>query len=159
MVRVNLLPPKILLDQHLLAEWNEIQMLFGYIQKYPELDGSEPKEYKLSKGHIKFFKDKTLYLYKRLIELKKEAIERGYLFKDVDEIFSSYNLPKEFYNDYVPTLEAYKIIIARLLAKHAMKLDWYTLRGWCITKELYEDILTNEYKALEALKGEKNGLD
>ena len=38
MVRVNILNPRSLADQHLIAEYNEILMLISYIKKYPKVD-------------------------------------------------------------------------------------------------------------------------
>ena len=35
MVRINLINPKSLADQHLIAEYNEILMLLGHIDKFP----------------------------------------------------------------------------------------------------------------------------
>ena len=71
MVRVNLIPPRKLADQHLIAEYNEILMLLGYVRKYPMTE-EIPKNYCLGKGHIKFFKNKLLYLKKRHENLKNE---------------------------------------------------------------------------------------
>ena len=77
MVRVNLISPKLLSDQHLIAEYNEILMLLGYVRKYPKLVGI-PKDYCLGKGHILFFKDKLGYLKERHELLKKEMRIRGF---------------------------------------------------------------------------------
>jgi deoxyribonuclease (pyrimidine dimer) len=54
MVRINLIKPNYLTDEHLIAEYNEILMLLGYVRKYPKLNNNIPKEYKLGKGHILF---------------------------------------------------------------------------------------------------------
>jgi deoxyribonuclease (pyrimidine dimer) len=77
MVRINLIKPKQLADQHLIAEYNEILMLLGYVRKYPSMD-SIPEKYCLGKGHIKFFKNKLIYLKKRHEEIKKEMKKRGF---------------------------------------------------------------------------------
>ena len=37
MVRINLVEPKKLADQHLIAEYDEILMLLGYVRRYPEV--------------------------------------------------------------------------------------------------------------------------
>ncbi len=75
MVRINLLNPKNLSDQHLIAEYLEIMMLAGYARKHPSLDGI-PERYCLGKGHIKFFKNKLKYLEKRHGLIKKEMLRR-----------------------------------------------------------------------------------
>ena len=63
-VRINLLNPHYLTDQHLVAEYLEIIMLVDYIKRNPELSNI-PKKYCLGKGHMKFFKAKLVYLKKR----------------------------------------------------------------------------------------------
>ena len=57
MVRINLINPRYLADQHLIAEYDEILMLLGYVKRYPKIDDI-PTNYCLGKGHIRFFKDK-----------------------------------------------------------------------------------------------------
>jgi len=140
MVRINIIDPRYLLDQHLLAEWNEIQMLLGYVQKYPELEGI-PETYKLGKGHIKFFKDKILYLYCRLKQIKDEAESRGSVLKDIDSVIRNYVIPHENINDWKPTVEDKEVIVERLLDKHAQKPEWYTWWGASYTPTSYEIIL------------------
>ncbi len=77
MVRVNLINPKNLSDQHLVAEYREILMLLGYAKRYPGLENL-PERYTLGKGHIRFFKDKLLYLQRRHDKIRKEMIARGF---------------------------------------------------------------------------------
>lgn len=114
MVRINIISPKCLADQHLLAEYNEILMLFGYVKKYPALDGSEPQLYTLGKGHIKFFKDKLLYLKNRHEKICVEMARRGYYpTKTID--LSIY--PKELINDWFPFITDYDIIRDRICEK------------------------------------------
>jgi hypothetical protein len=52
MVRVNLIEPRRLSDQHLLAEYNEILMLFGYIKKFPAAKAPVPENYVLGKATL-----------------------------------------------------------------------------------------------------------
>ncbi len=63
MVRVNIINPKNLSDQHLIAEYLEIIMLINYIKKHPK-QSKIPKNYLLGKGPMKFFKNKLKYLKK-----------------------------------------------------------------------------------------------
>ena len=77
MVRINLVRPVSLADQHIVAEYNEILMLIGHIKKYPKIY-SQPNEYKLGRGHINFFKNKTKYLKDRHELIKKEMKKRGF---------------------------------------------------------------------------------
>ena len=77
MVRVNLISPKKLTDQHLIAEYAEILILADYIKKYPKLENI-PKNFCLGEGHQRFFKNKIKYLKKRHEELKKEMRNRNF---------------------------------------------------------------------------------
>ena len=73
MVRINLIKPRFLSDQHLIAEYDEILMLIAYIKKYSKTNLDKiPNNYSLGKGHILFFKNKVLYLKNRHEKLKKE---------------------------------------------------------------------------------------
>lgn len=128
MVRINLIDPKYLTDQHLRAEYNEILMLFGYVKKYPYLDGSEPKRFTLGKGHIKFFKNKLLYLSKRFDKIKKEMIYRG--FNPTKKLSGKY--PKILYNDWKPTSRDIMIITFRIYQRIMQKPYYYTYRRWNI---------------------------
>ncbi len=79
MVRINLINPRYLSDQHLIAEYDEILMLLGYVKKYSILKLEEiPKKYCFGEGHIKFFKNKLLYLKRRHELIKKEMQNRGF---------------------------------------------------------------------------------
>ena len=60
MVRVNIINPKYLADQHLRAEYLEIIMLVTYVRKHPKIKKELPKKYCLGTGHILFFKDGSM---------------------------------------------------------------------------------------------------
>lgn len=77
MVRVNLVPPNELADQHLVAEYREILLLAGYVERHPSLENL-PKEYALGRGHMRFFKDKLGYLSKRHESIRAEMKKRGF---------------------------------------------------------------------------------
>ena len=123
MVRINIIPVKYLTDQHLNAEKTEILMLCKYIIKYPYLDGSEPSKYKLDKGHMKFFKDKVIYLKNRYDTILEELSKRGY---NLDYHFPTLkNFLNENLNDWQPCIQDYCIIIPRIMQKIELKPNWY----------------------------------
>lgn len=139
MVRINLISPKKLADQHLIAEYNEILMLLGHVKKYPELS-EIPKNYCLGKGHIKFFKNKLFYLKKRHELLKKEMEKRGFNpEKNID--LKSFN--KKLVNDWNPSNRDKKIIINRLKEKIEQKPDYYNYYRKKKPKEFFLGILDN----------------
>jgi deoxyribonuclease (pyrimidine dimer) len=143
MVRVNIIKPKKLLDQHLIAEWNEIQMLLGTIVKYPNIRTIVP-DFKLGRGHINFFKDKALYLMRRLQSIREEMLSRGYEpSKTITEIGDFYipKIPEVHLQNWHPTVRDFEIIKERLIEKHSQKPDWYTYYGRTKSIDEYSAIL------------------
>ena len=111
MTRVNVIPPKDLTREHLIAEYREITRLPKNLtkslsRKTKEFSMDEiPPDYVLGKGHVKFFYDKMLFLQKRFESLVLEMKSRGYNPNYTD---STIFIPedKKFYNDYTPTENA-----------------------------------------------------
>ena len=123
MVRVNLINPQKLADQHLIAEYNEILMLIAYIKKYSKTNLDKiPNNYSLGKGHILFFKNKVLYLKNRHEKLKKEMNIRG--FKTRKTVYTN-QFSKNLLNNYKPNNEDKKIIKKRLIEKLKLKPNFY----------------------------------
>ena len=139
MVRVNLINPKKLSDQHLIAEYNEILMLEAYIKKYPEINKEEtPKDYCLGKGHMKFFKNKLNYLEKRHKELKKEMKARGFKTnKSVDVVLCG----KENKKNWKPKDKDFKIIKKRIKEKIELKPGFYRYFGKKKPKDFFKGLL------------------
>jgi len=125
MVRVNLVNPKKLADQHLIAEYNEILMLIAYIRNYPELE-SVPKRYCLGKGHMKFFKDKVLYLKNRHESLKREMKKRGF---QANKIVNLKGFEKNNLLNWNPKKEDINIITKRIISKLRLKPNYYRYYG------------------------------
>jgi deoxyribonuclease (pyrimidine dimer) len=125
MVRVNLIHPKYLADQHLVAEYNEILMLLGHVHKYPECKRIPPR-YLLGPGHITFFKNKLLYLKERYNIIKKEMKRRNFVpKKNIDlSLF-----PAELINNWEPKEIDKKIIRTRIIEKLKAKPYYYRYEG------------------------------
>jgi deoxyribonuclease (pyrimidine dimer) len=104
MARVNVgLNPKYLTDQHLVAESVEITMITGSLRRYNyKIKGNIPDSFKLGQGHINFFKNKVVYLVKRLQEVNSEMLKRG--FKPGTSIRLE-EFPEQLCNDWSPTLK------------------------------------------------------
>ena len=122
MVRINLLKPKYLSDQHLIAEYDEILMLIGYVKRYSNLNREIPDKYILGKGHILFFKDKLKYIKKRHEELKKEMKKRGFTMR---KTINLNKFPRNLLNDYKPNNKDKEIIKKRLIEKINLKPEFY----------------------------------
>ena len=141
MVRINLISPRSLSDQHLIAEYNEILMLLGYVKKFPSLDGL-PERYSLGGGHIRFFKNKLKYLEKRHRAIVREMRKRNFSInrnfdlrlkayvqvKDSDEYFRD-QLSSAHMGDWIPREEDIKIIKKRIIDKIKLKPKWYRYYG------------------------------
>lgn len=137
MVRINLISPKFLADQHLIAEYDEILMLLGYVRRYPIVKYS-PKEYTLGKGHMLFFKDKLLYLKKRHEALKREMSKRSFKAKITINLK---DYPKNLQGDYKPTKEAKEIIKQRIIDKLNKKPDFYRYNHEYKNKEFFINLI------------------
>lgn len=125
MVRINIVSPEELKDQHLIAEYNEILMLFGHVRKYPEVR-NQPKEYCLGEGHINFFKDKLKYLKERHELLKKEMRRRGFR---AEKSVGLSDFPGKLKNNWKPKEKDFEIIRARLREKMKSKPGYYRYFG------------------------------
>ncbi len=138
MVRINLIHPRHLTDQHLIAEYNEILMLLSYVKRYPSKDRVE--RFTLGKGHMRFFKDKLLYIKKRHDALREEMLARGYRANKVVDL-SIY--PKELINDWEPTNDDLAVIKERITEKIRKKRWYYTYWRKRIDYESYLNMLIN----------------
>lgn len=121
MVRVNIINPKLLADQHLVAEYLEIIMLVNHTRKHPRIT-EMPDRYCLGKGHISFFKNKLQYLKKRHERLKKEMRKRGF---KAEKTINLNGFKKEQLHDWRPQKESRSIIRKRLTQKIRQKPEFY----------------------------------
>jgi deoxyribonuclease (pyrimidine dimer) len=137
MVRVNIINPKYLADQHLVAEYNEILMLVAYIKKYPSLSNI-PIKYCLGKGHMKFFKNKVLYLAKRHETLKKEMNKRVFIATKKIKL-SDFRLNNK--KDWKACSEDKEVIKKRLIEKLKLKPEFYRHYGTKKSLKFFLDLV------------------
>lgn len=113
MTRINVVPVSELTREHLIAEYREIMRLPNNLRTSLNRKSSPfslteiPKEYKMGKGHVKFFFNKFKFLEKRFNELITEMKNRGYNPNFTDS--SIFKVSEEFYKDYLPTNDALEI--------------------------------------------------
>ena len=114
MTRINCVPVEELTDKHLGAEYRELPRLFGQIKKAIERgekpdDPRNPPEYKLGKGHTRFFYNKLMWLCSRYYNLVDECRRRGRTV-NFPEVPTSTLLMITFHpdwaNNWTPTPEA-----------------------------------------------------
>lgn len=114
MTRINAgIPPKELTGKHLIAEHREIKRIPNVIKsgRY-NLEGI-PEEFCLGTGHVKFFYNKLLYLYKRYKELYEECKNRGYNVSDFSVAWEGLE-KTDLWNDWAPSKEDAKIVQERI---------------------------------------------
>ena len=141
MVRINLINPKYLADQHLIAEYNEILMLLGYVKKYPKtIEQKTPSNYKLGKGHILFFKNKLKYLEERFEKIKKEMKKRGFS----GNIKINLNkFDKRLLNNWKSNSSDKNIIKKRLIEKINIKPEYYRYYKENKPKKFFTNLIEN----------------
>jgi deoxyribonuclease (pyrimidine dimer) len=143
MVRINILSPKCLTDQHLIAEYDEILMLSGYVERYPAIKSDEiPKRYVLGKGHMRFFKDKLKYIKNRHELIKKEMLKRRF---KPSKTINLNKYPKNLHNDWKPNKDDYKIIIERITWKINKKPNYYRYHGDYKDKDFLIGLLARSF--------------
>jgi|TARA_R110000796_G_scaffold240011_1_gene360900 deoxyribonuclease (pyrimidine dimer) len=130
MTRINIVPVNELMDQHLIAEYREITMVPGSLNRTlaskKGVDRAKIADtFTLNTGHVYFFYDKGKYLHDRYNLIIDEMKNRGFKpDKNRDfpvKVFQDNNL----YNDWVPTAHAYMLIRKRIQEKIDLKPNWY----------------------------------
>lgn len=147
MTRINGgIDPKKLTDQHLLAEYNEMGMVYNSLDRTLKskngFDPSKvPEKYTLNSGHVYFHYNKLLYLQKRYDALKQELIKRGFNL-DPNRKIGTKEYPKRLYNDWSPSKEDFAVIKERLILRINQKPNFYRYYRKPISndfvKEMYE---------------------
>lgn len=150
MTRINAdLKPELLLDQHLMAEYRELPMVFASLSRsmrsrsVKSILSSIPEKFTLNKGHVTFFYDKLLFLHNRYERLVNELYSRGYCLSEDRETYDYTKYPKEFQNNWYSTKEEDLIVVKRILEKHKMKPNWYKYKSDPIHTDLYRIMLTS----------------
>ena len=130
MTRINIVEPSELTDQHLIAEYREIFMVAGSLNRTLKSKAGYqksrvPKRYTLNKGHVYFFYNKGKYLHKRYDELIREMKRRGFSPSNDRPFPFSIFADNDLYNDWIPLVEDYKIIRQRIAERISAKPNWY----------------------------------
>ena len=138
-MRVNVIHPKYLADQHLVAEYREIKMgpkaLSKSLYSKNGVDKNRiSKEYTLNTGHTYFFYDKNKFLERRLKSVIKEMQFRGFQTNNINLIDETYSyhpstFNEEWWNDWEITHNAIKINMDRISKRMSQKLGWYKYFG------------------------------
>ena len=131
MTRINTLDPRDLTNEWLIAEWRELPRIVNELVKHPYRykPSDTPPNYTLNVGHVKFFRNKLLYLAKRHKLLKRELKARN-IKHDKGVKVELYYLPEPLKmfccNDWMPTSTDHKINIERLQERFNLRKKTYT---------------------------------
>lgn len=137
MTRINVTAVSDLADQHLLAEYRELPMVAGSLRRsLKSKNGIKNRQqtYTLGAGHVTYFYDKGLFLYKRYQEILKEFKVRGFTADPNREIDFDTFKNNGLFNDWTPTEKDLKVLIPRLNEKLDMKPSWYKYYGKSLTE-------------------------
>ena len=134
MTRINTIAPSLLLDQHLVAEWRELPRIPNELIKYPNRLKLEeiPHTYTMGAGHVKFFRDKLLWLSERHTMLCNEMDSRG-INRDPNVCVDLSSLPSVTAmfaaNDWSPTCQDHLVNFDRICERWQLRKRKYTYNG------------------------------
>lgn len=123
MTRINCVHPKLLCQQHLVAEYRELPRIFGAVRKAVErgelpTDERNPPTYRLGKGHVRFFYPRLGYLCERQREIVIEMKDRGITVNYEAPMRRDYpDIPDEWFGMWQPDLESIYLNAERILKR------------------------------------------
>ena len=131
-MRINVINPKYLTDQHLVAEYREMKMITYYYVKSSEKKGGIDKDkiserYTLNTGHAYMWYDKFGYIEKRFRSICKEMRARDFKC-DYDKLNYT-GIPKSAFGDFIPTQEDIEVNLSRVIERLYKQPDWYKFKG------------------------------
>lgn len=126
-MRINLVNPTELSDQHLISEYMELGVIMNNICKGKYKYENIPEHFVLGKGHVKFFLNKPYFLKQRNFFLWLEMRARGFKPKGMPD-FGDCN---PYYCDYIPSENDIAISRNRIIESYNKKPEYYkwTLRS------------------------------
>lgn len=121
-------PPSILLDQHLIAEYRKLLIPGGQQRKRNwQSESSIPPSFRLGTGHITFWRNKHLYLARRhqalIAEMKVRGFTPNLTYWPLEEI------PSEFKTDWIPSPQDTRLVRERIIERYLAKPHWYRYYG------------------------------
>lgn len=121
MTRINTIDPKLLTNEWLVAEWRELPRVPNELIKHPNRYKANevPASYTMGPGHVKFFRNKLLYLQKRHVLICREMDKRN-IKRDLTVVvdLSSFGfLSSVLCKDWQPTAQDHNVNIERLIER------------------------------------------
>lgn len=129
MTRINCLPPKVLSDAHLGAEYRELPRVFfqahaAFLRGERYDDPRNPDRYVLGKGHVRFFYPRLGYLARRLEDLVFECQTRGRktAFHGVPDVFML--MPQSWRGNWIPSAEDLRLNLKRIVDRGGLRAGY-----------------------------------
>lgn len=154
MTRINTLPPHLLTDQHLMAEYRELPMVNASLRRsLASKNGVTgiPNKYTLNQGHVKFFYDKGKFLHDRYLLLIVELKSRDYNIHP-DDRSVDWNVFKDndYYNNWHVDEDAVEVNKERILERVSQRDEWYKYFGRSIKFNAYKTVIDEWYHRIYA---------
>jgi deoxyribonuclease (pyrimidine dimer) len=161
-MRINVIDPRYLADQHLVAEYRELKMLpkslLRTLRSKKGFDSKKvSKHYTLNTGHGYFFYNKVQFIVDRFKLILKEMEYRKFTtnFRELPLD----GIPKEFFGNYKITEEAIQINLERIRLRIAGKPTWFKYFGgpmrqfdWEVLYEKYCNEIGIPFETIEGCK-------
>ena len=132
MTRINVIPPKRLTNQHLLAEYRELPRVFALAR----VDYNPVPRYTMGTGHVRFFYSRTGYLAARQSAIIAECLARGF---DIAHREPPTPVPG-LSDDWVPSSKDICVNLDRLRSKLTEKPGFYRYYDKIVGDDFYNDI-------------------
>jgi deoxyribonuclease (pyrimidine dimer) len=132
--------PRLLVDQHLVAESTELKMVPGMMRyrfSNKQKIGKSPDSFRLGKGHMLFFTDKLSYLSERLVKVNDEMRRRKFK-PGAPDYIDPYEFGDEYSGDWLPSINDSNLIRERIAEKLLAKPPgfWRMDRDYLFDDEL-----------------------
>ena len=119
MTRIDIHPPKLLCDQHLISNHREIKRICNKLEmrlKKNRFQDIPVKFYEPEFDRFKelFWLDKGLWTYNRYKELHAECLERGFKVTDYSGNWDVYQKKRDYFNNFKPAKYHYDLLETRI---------------------------------------------
>ena len=147
MTRINVIDVSLLTDQHLMAEYRELPMIAGSLRRSLKSKNGLPKVppiYKLGSGHVTFFYNKGLFLYRRYNAIIEELLKRGYRLDSGREVDFDTFKDNGLYGDWIANEIDLLVNANRITQRIMEKFNFYKYFGKplvTLDNKVFEDIL------------------
>lgn len=129
MTRINVVSVIELTDQHLMAEYRELPMVFTSAKRSNASKFVPKTDYTLNKGHVSFFWDKKQYLLNRWLDIIEELHNRNYNIDPAQRRVLWNEVDKFPQVQWTPSQKDRQVNIKRLEERIVSRPGWYRYYG------------------------------